>query len=99
MLNGETLMTLAREALGGIPEEESKYAPLTAEMKAARARYEQMMANAPDGAAIELPYSQSETLSDEQYEPFLKLERELIAEHRAREAIKVAKPKNNESAQ
>jgi hypothetical protein len=96
MLNGEILMTLAREALGGIPEEESKYAPLTAEMKAARAKYEKMMADAPEGAVIDLPYSQSETLSDEQYEPFLKLERELIAEHRAREAIKDAKPEKNE---
>ena len=99
MLNGDILATLAREALGGIPEAKSKYAPLTDEMKAARARYEKMVDEAPEGAVIEIPSSQSEGPTESEYAPFKELERELIAEHRAREAIKGMDAKNNERQQ
>jgi hypothetical protein len=92
-LDGETMMELAREALGGIPEERSKFAPLTDEMKAVRAKYAECMNEAPEGAVVEIPYTQSEEPSEELARLMAPLERELLAETRAREAIKNTEPK------
>lgn len=93
-LDGETENQLAREALGGIPPERSKYAPLTDEMLACREKYAKCMDEAPEGAVVEIPYSQSEEPSEELARLMAPLEREMIAESRAREAINSAERKS-----
>lgn len=88
MLDGQTQADIAREILAGVSQSESKYAPLTDEMKATWDRYEKSLAGAPEGAVIEIPYSQGEEPSSVSLAATEGLIRDLIAEHRARDAIR-----------
>lgn len=88
MLDGQTQADIAREVLAGVSQSESRYAPLNDEMKSWWATCEKSFAAAPDGAVIEIPYSQGEEPSKESLALTDGLLRDMIAEHRARDAVR-----------
>ena len=89
-LDGDVVLAIGREVLRGIPESESKFAPMTAEMKKARAEYEEVFKKFPPGVVAEIPWSQSESPDPEKWAPHEQQLREMIAEYRANDAIKAA---------
>lgn len=94
MLDGQTQADIAREVLAGIEQSDSRYAPLNDEMKSWWSTCEKSFADAPEGAVIEIPYSQGEEPSKESLSLTSGLIRDMIAEHRAREAI--VRPDNSQ---
>lgn len=88
MLDGQTQADIAREVLAGVSQSESRYAPLTEAMRAWWTKCEKSFADAPEGAVIEIPYSQGEEPSKESLALTAGLLRDMIAEHRARDAVR-----------